>query len=78
MGRIERRRKQGLSHQRASHVTVGLGSNDLVSSNVVTHFEDGVIMTKSDNIALSDEELIALFAVAHGECLPKSKKTAKK
>jgi hypothetical protein len=66
----------GLSQQRASHVVVGLGSDDVVGGNIIAHFEGDGVHTKSDNGALTDEALLALFCVGK-DVLPKSKKTTK-
>lgn len=67
----------GLSQQRASHVVVGIGSEEAVSGSIITHFEGDGIHTKCDNGVLTEDALIALFGIGKN-VLPKSKKTAKK
>jgi hypothetical protein len=69
----------GLSQQRASTVLVGLGTDAVQSTNIIAHFEDGAVKTEVANgeMALTDEALLALFALGK-DVLPKSKKTEKK
>lgn len=69
----------GLSQQKASIVSVGLGSDTMSTTNIIAQFEDGEVKTNVANgeMALNDEALLALFAVGK-DVLPKSKKTDKK